>query len=267
LERGRDLQGLVTKNQKELSDLGISNPSLLAKIARGDVSGVSKENAAAVAYAKTMAGRAGALRQLAENGNQDQIEGVRSSLYNNGNYKFEDEQVYNAGRAGTGKLFVQDPGLAFGGFDTSGEVMDSTVRQLRGEGIAELAGSAGAVERTFGSTGRKDNVLGIEGGAAFHLDTSNLKLGLNDRNATKTTVDGRKALHKAFVTDFSTQENKAKVQEQQARAASATAAAQGDQVKAKQHQDRANSIADSIQRFRANSQYIASRIDASGNLI
>jgi hypothetical protein len=111
----------------------------------------------------------------------------------------------------------------------------------------------GATGRLVGPNGRHDEELDLQGGSAFHLDSSNLEIALDKRSAGKTTAAGRKTMYDAFhSTDALTKRAGLATKEQGLRAQGN--AAEADKVKA------------AMDRFDASQKVVFDKINQDGTL-
>jgi hypothetical protein len=138
LGRNRDVQSLVNKQMKEMEDLGITNPQKLADIAAGKLDGLNDSERT---YAKTVAGRAAAMKQLMKDGRQRQIESARAHMagqpdpvtgaaHPSGKVDKQLDTIWGLSQGAGGKLYSQDPALIMGGAKGDKKLSADTIRGL-----------------------------------------------------------------------------------------------------------------------------------------
>ncbi len=265
LEQQRSAQKLTQDQQKELKDLGVTNPKLLEAIAMGSA-GLKQyakdnpnDNVAHLAhYAGSTHGQAAALRTLAQDGKGSSVEAVRLALDKapaGSRQRLASEEVFSLGTTDAGDLFGSDPAVAFGGLDAKGKVQSGVIARTNGESLAKQLADGGSVARTFGGNpgeaARADSKWSIDGGSILHLDTTTVEKALTGVRADKTSAAGRIAFREAFTG----------AQGQATRAALAAKLAGGGLTPAEQVEAK-----DALERFDTNKYYVENKIDAYGAL-
>jgi hypothetical protein len=140
-----------------------------------------------------------------------------------------------------------------GGAKGDKKLSADTIRGLKADSLAEIMSDPGATGRLVGPNGRHDEELDLQGGSAFHLDSSNLEIALDKRSAGKTTAAGRKTMYDAFhSTDALTKRAGLATKEQGLRAQGN--AAEADKVKA------------AMDRFDASQKVVFDKINQDGTL-